>query len=57
MSKRKCTVLTLTKKLQVITDVQSGKSQRMASESLDVPKSIVQLVIFGSKEGKNQSSH
>ena len=40
-SQRKRTLITLEKKLQVIAEVQNGKSQRLVAETLGVPKSTV----------------
>ena len=40
-SKRKHTVITMEKKLQVIAEVRNGQSQRLVAETLGVPKSTV----------------
>ena len=50
-SKRKHTVITLEMKLQVITEVQNDKSQRLVAKTLGVPKSTVTLGVPKSTVG------
>ena len=41
LSKRKCSVLSLEKKMDIISELKQGKSQRLVAENLDIPKSIL----------------
>ena len=52
--KRKRTVITLKKKLQVIAEVRNGKSKRLVAETLGVPKSTVGDIW---KERENIEAH